>query len=209
VDGREEDRTSEVTSSALEAELAQLRLRRANTRVRRVASLEITWLVAGFAVGAIVASRIDFVPNDAKTITYVLLAAVAFSAWWQWHTVRSNEDHGDGITAMSYILTAGCMIALLAATLWIASDISSKSMHFALAVDIGSGVWLGTTFLLMTPGRTVHNPVIEIAVRRFYPLMFVLFLMLVITAIYAGWVAGNQDDSGVSNLGGSPLDRFN
>lgn len=208
--GGSEGRARERLGADFESEIGQLRSQRARARVRRLALLEIAWLVVWFAVGAFVANRVGFVPNDAKTITYLLLAALVFSAWWQWHTVRSAPENSDPVTEMSYILTTVCVIALIAATLWIAADISSNSMHFALAVDIGSGAWFGTTVLLMTPGGTVKDAVFDTAARRTYLVVFIFLLLLIITTtVYVSWVADLFDDSELNNTNRTPGEFIN
>jgi len=171
--------------------------------------LGIVWLVVGFAVGAFVSNQIDFVPNDTKIITYLLLAALVFSAWWQWYGYRTSSNASDPVTETSFALTAICVAVLVAATLWIAADVSSASMHFALAVDIGAGAWFATTVLLMTPGRTAKNAILDVATDRTYLLALVLLgILILILFLYSWWLVDTlraTDDWGSS---GSVIDSL-
>ncbi len=177
----------EDVNAEFESEVTRFRaLRASREKIRRLAMLEIALLAAGFAVGAFIASRIDFVPNDAKTITYLFLAALVFSAWWQWYSLRTRSNAADPVIEVSYGLTALCVAVLAAATLWIAADISSRSMHFALAVDIGAGAWFATTVLLMTPGRSLRDSLLDAATDRTYLLVLLLIVVLILVASFYG-----------------------
>jgi hypothetical protein len=206
VAGGEDGRTSEVLESALESELEQLRSRRASTRVRRLAFLAVAWLIAGFALGVFVATRIGFVPNEAKTITYLMFAALVFSAWWQWYSSRTSSNASDPVTEMSFALTSVCVAALVAATLWIAADISSGSMHFALAVDIGAGSWFATTVVMMTPGHSVQDAIWEFTTIRIRRLVLTLLIsiFLLVVVMYAVLVFGTAESAELTN----PVDAF-
>ena len=146
---------------SLERDVAGMRARRSVTGVWMAAVFGFGWLAAGYAIGIVISMLIDFVPDATQTITPLLLVPLTVALWAHWYALRTlprDPRTGDQwlIADLSNFLTAIAFVSVIAATPWIPADISSNSMHVALAVDIGAGWWLATLAFLQAVGRGVR-----------------------------------------------------
>jgi len=115
-----------------------------------------------FAIGAAIASQVDFVPEEVVTGTPIILVVVFIGYALFWHTAwtNSSEVEAQGQIESFRALARVCAIlsvVLIAVTMWLFVDKSRESIKTALAVDIGVAITLSGVILYSTLNKARYE----------------------------------------------------